>query len=212
MDPYDAYLRNPNEDTWLDAFKGTDMLDKEQRQRNLLEFAAAAVAFEESTKFPALLAVVQWALESGWGEKQTGDNNFWGITAGRNWYGAVKWCPTREALTNQQIEKLDPEERETITSVKARGDGRFDVCLKRKFRSYRSINEALQDYRRILVNGPRYEYCFDAYSSHGDVRKLMQCIADAGYATNPAYGQQLITISNQSNVLEAIAHARLVEA
>ena len=51
----------------------------EDREQRLKEVARIAVALEAQTGCPAQLLIAQWALESEWGAKPAGNNNFFGI-------------------------------------------------------------------------------------------------------------------------------------
>lgn len=178
------------------------------RAERLAEFAAVAVTIEKSKDYPPQMLISQWALESAWGTKQSGRNNFFGMTKADRHGESWDWADTREVLTNYGISKLDPEERASITSKTVRPDGKFDVRLRRRFASYPTLLAGVLDKVMLIQEFARYSPAFRRYQLSRDVLRLIEEVAQAGYATDPNYAQSLKAIAVQANVLAAIKKAR----
>ncbi|TAJ81100.1 MAG: flagellar assembly peptidoglycan hydrolase FlgJ [Gallionellaceae bacterium] len=124
--------------------------------------------------------VGQAALESGWGRREikmadsTNSYNLFGIKAGANWKGKVAEVTTTEyhnGVAHKQVEK---------------------------FRAYASYAEAFKDYANTLSSNPRYsEVLRQGDSAQGFAHALQQ----AGYATDPHYGDKLSKVINSVNTL-----------
>ncbi len=124
--------------------------------------------------------VGQAALESGWGRREikmvdgTNSHNLFGIKAGANWKGKVAEVTTTEyhhGVAHKQVEK---------------------------FRAYGSYAEAFKDYANTLSSNPRYsEVLRQGDSAQGFAHALQQ----AGYATDPHYGDKLSKVINSVNTL-----------
>jgi flagellar protein FlgJ len=132
------------------------------------------------TGIPAHLMVGQAALESGWGRREikmpdgTNSHNLFGIKAGKGWNGKIAEVTTTEyhnGIANKQVEK---------------------------FRAYGSYADAFKDYANMLSSNPRYgEVLKQGDSAHGFANALQQ----AGYATDPHYGEKLSKVINSVNTL-----------
>jgi flagellar protein FlgJ len=145
--------------------------------KKLMPHAAQASA---ESGIPAHLMVGQAALESGWGRREikmpdgTNSHNLFGIKAGTGWNGKIAEVTTTEyhnGIASKQIEK---------------------------FRAYGSYAEAFKDYANMLSSNPRYaEVLKQGNSAHGFANALQQ----AGYATDPRYGEKLSKVINSVNTL-----------
>jgi flagellar protein FlgJ len=132
------------------------------------------------TGIPAHLMVGQAALESGWGRREikmpdgSNSHNLFGIKAGTGWNGKIAEVTTTEyhnGVANKQVEK---------------------------FRAYGSYADAFKDYATMLSNNPRYsEVLKQGNSSQGFANAMQQ----AGYATDPHYGEKLSKVINSVNTL-----------
>ena len=71
------------------------------------------------------------------------------------------------------------------------------ICVQAQFSAYPSIQECIRQYGVFLQN-PRYLKCFTAQSAQAFCLELQLC----GYATDPSYGEKLITIINQFNLTQ----------
>ena len=85
---------------------------------------AAAQQSERDTGVPTSVTLAQWALESGWGKKQTGDNNAFGIKA-------RKGEPGIDVATHERV-------------------GSKLVPMMQRFRSYSSLDEAFRAHAELL--------------------------------------------------------------
>ncbi|HFQ92156.1 MAG TPA: flagellar assembly peptidoglycan hydrolase FlgJ [Chromatiales bacterium] len=123
----------------------------------------------------ALLA--QSALETGWGQhmirKADGSNshNLFGIKADARWNGERAVTSTLEYVDGVAVKELSA------------------------FRAYQSYEESFEDYARFLRASPRYEA---ALRNGGDPVAFARSLQAAGYATDPAYGNKISAILNNS--------------
>lgn len=132
---------------------------------------AAKVAASESG-VPAKLILSQAALESGWGKREikhedgSTSHNLFGIKASPNWKGKVVNVMTTEYENGVPRKMMQP------------------------FRAYDSYTESFADYARLISNNKRYSDVVDAPSAEEGARRIQA----AGYATDPAYADKLISI------------------
>jgi flagellar rod assembly protein/muramidase FlgJ len=126
------------------------------------------------TKIPASFVVADAALESGWGTSQLSLQafNLFGVKSTPDWTGPTIDMPTGEFVNGQR------------------------VTVEATWRKYGSWLEAIQDHASFLLNNPRYKPAF-AYTN-GSTFAI--AIAAAGYATDPQYGQKLVSIIKTHNL------------
>jgi flagellar protein FlgJ len=138
-----------------------------ERMRPQAEAAAQAAGI------PVTFLLAQAALETGWGRHQpraadgAASHNLFGIKAGTGWQGARTLAATTEYVAGK-----------AVTAVEA-------------FRSYGSYAEAFQDFTRLMRSSPRYS---GVLSATGDGNAYAQKLQQAGYATDPRYGEKLARI------------------
>lgn len=144
-----------------------------------------ARASEARTGVPALFALAQAALESGWAGAKPG-NAMFGIKAGGGWRGARQLLKTREVFRDRAQGRRFPE----VISIAPRRDGTFDYIVKDWFRAYASPAESFADHGQMLRANRRYARCFET----SDPREFARRIAAAGYATDPNYATSLIAV------------------
>lgn len=128
--------------------------------------AAEALGIE-----PRLL-LAQAALETGWG-KSLGDNeaarsnNLFGIKTGSSWQG--------QSVARWTLEHAD------------------GVALRKheQFRAYGDTAASFADYVELIGTSKRYSA---ALEKSGDPRGYAHAVADAGYATDPAYASKWLAI------------------
>ncbi len=117
--------------------------------------------------------IAQAAVETGWGQYVIHDGNgtpsynLFGIKADKGWQGKQAVVDTLE------FDKGMPSKQ------------------KAAFRSYSSIDEAMQDYVSFLQSSPRYE---KAVSESQDSQAYFNALQQAGYATDPAYADKLMSV------------------
>jgi flagellar protein FlgJ len=139
----------------------------------------AARAAEAASGIPATFMVAQAAHETGWGRKEIrmadGSNSFnlFGIKAGTDWKGPVARVTTTEVAGGQP--------RKVVQA----------------FRAYSSYEAAFADYARLMKTSPRYQAVVNDVTTHAaDPRRFARGLQDAGYATDPAYGDKLARVIN----------------
>lgn len=152
------------------------------------EFAAAYLAdarrSEALTGVPALFALAQAALETGWGRHAPG-NMMFGIKATAGWRGKRQLCVTREVFADRNQGGRFPE----VVSITPRAGGGFTYVVKDWFRAYDSPAESFADHGRMLRGNARYARAFET----SDPREFARRIAAAGYATDPDYAASLLS-------------------
>lgn len=133
--------------------------------------AAARHASAESG-VPARLILSQAALESGWGRREIRNEdgsttyNVFGIKATGGWKGKVANVMTTEFENGVARKVVQP------------------------FRAYDSYADAFADYARLISKNGRYRDVLTAPSAEEAAVRIQQ----AGYATDPAYADKLISI------------------
>lgn len=194
------------------------MPSKEQvgRLNNILNTIVPLCA---STRYPPLVLSVQWILESGYGTKESGENNVLGITWTKLSPFSYSWCPTHECLTAAQIEALPREEKATVVSIKPiKGvDNLFEVFLKRRFNNYDSEAECLGDKIDLIKMASRYKRAYNRWLEDYDKDRLLYypdrdlvlltSICDAGYATDIKYKSTVLAIAKQKSIIESVTYA-----
>ena len=126
----------------------------------------------EKSGIPAKLMLSQAALESGWGKREIrgedGSNsyNLFGIKATSSWKGKVVNIMTTEYVNGEPQKIMQP------------------------FRAYNSYAESFADYARLISQTERYSEVMTA----PDAKAAAVRIQEAGYATDPAYADKLISI------------------
>lgn len=131
-------------------------------------------ACENTGLFPSV-CLAQAALETGWG-KASIDNNMFGVKASgkptQYWDGTFKTVTTHEVLNGKS------------------------VVMKCRFRAYKSVTDSIKDHNNLLLTLRRYKPVIEAKTAEEQARQLYVC----GYATDPKYGQKLISIITTYNL------------
>ena len=143
---------------------------------------ASAQSASAQTGIPATFMVAQAAHESGWGRREirnadgSSSHNLFGVKAGAGWTG-----PTAEITTTEWI----GGEPQKVTA---------------KFRAYASVDDAFQDYAKLMKQSPRYAgvvaQAAQAPMSAASAQDFAQGLQRAGYATDPAYADKLTRVIN----------------
>jgi flagellar rod assembly protein/muramidase FlgJ len=142
----------------------------------IMRLTTAAVASSKATGVPTSITIAQAALESGWGESalaKTG-NNLFGIKADSLWRGQTLTMNTKEFIKGQW------------------------VVVPALWRKYPSWQASIDDHAAFLKRNPRYKACFACASAPAFARALAQ----AGYATDPAYADKVIDVMKQHNLMD----------
>lgn len=130
--------------------------------------------------------IAQAALETGWGKKMiTGDGgepsfNLFGIKAGASWQGRSVGVSTLEFRDGvMQRERAD-------------------------FRAYNSFADSFDDYVMLLSSQPRYQLALaDSAGSDAENSGLGHRLQQAGYATDPEYGDKIERVMNSPVLRDA---------
>lgn len=158
------------------------------------EMRDAARLASAQSGVPEKLILSQAALESGWGQREiraqdgTNSYNLFGIKATPGWKGKVVHITTTEYI--------DGEPRK----------------LTQPFRAYNSYAEAFTDYARLLGTNERYSDVAKAPNAEEAARRVQA----AGYATDPAYAEKLISImgyfeTTGGRAMRSLADARTAQ-
>jgi len=145
--------------------------------RTLLPFAESISA---DTGIDPKLMVAQAALETGWGRHMIqGDGNqpsynLFGIKADSRWQGDAVTITTTEF-------------REGV-AMKERAD----------FRAYPDYEASFRDYVEFLESNPRYR---DVLDSADQPEVFARKLQEAGYATDPQYGNKINQIMNRDSLM-----------
>ncbi len=136
---------------------------------------AAARASAAITKIPASFTIAEAALESGWGTSQLAQHGFnlFGVKADPSWDGPTIDMNTREFLNGEWVMQVA------------------------KWRSYDDWSGAIMDHAEFLHSNPRYDAAFQAVNAEDFTR----AVAAAGYATDPAYADKIISIIRAHGLL-----------
>ena len=124
-----------------------------------------AMAAQKKYGLPALAIMAQSAQETGWGASTPG-NMFFGIKAGASWTGKTQLLWTHENVNG--------------TSVR----------VQAKFRAYDNPEQSFDDYSHFISSNERYS---DALQFTNDPESYIQAVADAGYATDPNYADEIMS-------------------
>ena len=149
-----------------------------QRQQFVNRITPAARQAASRLGVEPRFVIAQAALETGWGEhalrteRGLSAHNYFGIKASSDWHGKTVNLPTTEYI-----------------------GGRMQT-VEASFRAYDSIAEGFDDYVNFLNENPRYQA---ALANAGDGENFVGALADAGYATDPAYAQKIISIVQRSD-------------
>lgn len=117
-----------------------------------------AAALQAGDPHPDVVAA-QWALESGWGKKQSGKNNYFGIKAQKGEPGTP--VRTREVF------------------------GGKNVMITDKFKDYASLEEGIADRVAFIKRNPRYTKA--GYFAAQTPYQAAVALQKGGYATDPNY-------------------------
>lgn len=134
---------------------------------------------------PVLGLLAQWATESGWGSKPSGDYNYFGLKS----FGKPpqKLVTTKENnLSKDQIEYY----KKKGWFIKQVGS---TVVVKDLFRSYASVDQAVMNQADFLLSNPRYGKA-GVFGTKTPL-EYGEALQKAGYATNPAYAKKIESVA-----------------
>lgn len=146
---------------------------------------AEKVAGELGVEPKALVA--QAAVETGWGQymihsgKGENSHNLFGIKADRNWQG------NKEVVETLEYTQGVPQKQ------------------KAAFRSYQGFHESMQDYVKFIKESPRYR---NAVEQSGDSEAYFKQLQQAGYATDPAYADKVLSVLKSDKLASVTSAVR----
>ena len=130
--------------------------------------------------------MAQAALETGWGASVVG-NNMFGIKANGAfspyWKGNAVNANTQEVINGST--------------------GTYNLA----FRQYASVQDSISDHTYFLIQNPRYKAVFAASTPEAQCQALQA----AGYATDPAYANKLISIITKYGLKDLDKKKRLLK-
>ncbi len=141
----------------------------------IVDILPQARSAAKSLGVSAELLLAQAALETGWGKHTMkfddgrSSNNLFGIKAGPGWQG--------NSLHKTSLEHQDGVLQHQLSS----------------FRAYATPAQSLTDYVDFIRTNPRYQH---ALQQAGDDQAFIREIHQAGYATDPAYADKVMSILN----------------
>ncbi len=149
---------------------------------------------QRQTGIPALFALAQSALESGWGKHAPGNMLFgMKVGSGQNYGG---WKGEKQLLTTTEY---------STSSVKSfpyvypgypvqSSSGKWQYKVKDYFRAYPSPLHSLLDWAGLLTGSSRYQ---GAMQTVADPYRFAEEIAKAGYATAPDYADKVKAVMQE---------------
>ncbi|EAQ98457.1 flagellar assembly peptidoglycan hydrolase FlgJ [Congregibacter litoralis] len=145
------------------------------RLRPLAEEAARELGVD------ADVLLAQAALETGWGKHVTtgaqgSSHNFFNIKAGADWDGATVTVQTMEYRDGVAVREVA------------------------RFRAYESAADSFADYAALIKGSPRYS---DARELAADGEQYLRELQRAGYATDPAYADKVLSILKRGDLAGA---------
>jgi flagellar protein FlgJ len=150
----------------------------------IVDILPQAQSAAKSLGVSAELLLAQAALETGWGKHTMkfddgrSSNNLFGIKAGPGWQG--------NSLHKSSLEYQDGALQHQVSS----------------FRAYTTPAQSLTDYVDFIRTNPRYRH---ALQQVGDDQAFIREIHRAGYATDPAYADKVISILNGETLQRTLA-------
>jgi flagellum-specific peptidoglycan hydrolase FlgJ len=139
----------------------------------------AAQQAAKSTGVPASISLAQFALESAWGTKITGTNNYFGIKAVKGQPFTEVW--THEFLNGKMVEEQQP------------------------FANYATPLDAFVAHGRLLSEDTRYA-SFMTHVRIGDIEGACNALTGV-YATDPNYGQVVYHVIEADDLEQYDQHA-----
>lgn len=135
---------------------------------------AAAKASQAKWHIPASVSLAQWALESGWGKKDLGCFNYFGMKCRVGKNDPFVSLPTREVI------------------------GGKNVMVQAKFRKFANAEEAFNAHAELLALAPVYA---KVRAELPDPIAFAHALTGV-YATDPNYGKLLESIIRGSNLTQ----------
>lgn len=156
-------------------------------EQYVLKYFPYAKKAEKESGVPALFAIAQSALESGWGKKTPG-NMLFGVKVGSGknfggWKGDKQFLTTTEYSSKSTLKfpYIYPGYPKWDTKKK-----KYKYKVKDYFRAYPSPYYTFLDWSGLLTKASRYA---KAMANKDDPNRFAEEVAKAGYATAPDYAK-----------------------
>lgn len=158
-------------------------------------FYPIALQIEKKYGIPAVFALAQSALETGYATSKPG-NMMFGMKAGSSWKGKTQKLSTWECGATGNPVK-DGIYDEVVAIYKA-GDpkgykscqSKFSYKVKSIFRAYDTVNDSFEDWAKVLTTRPNFKSAF----ATKDTVSFATAIARGKYATATNYLDSLKNI------------------
>lgn len=149
---------------------------------------------ERKSGVPALFALAQSALESGWG-KHAPKNMLFGmkVGSGKNYGG---WQGDEQLISTTEYSKKSSLRFPFIFPgyPMMSTTGKWKYKVKDYFRAYPTPFHAFMDWAGLLSKNSRYRH---AIQNRGDPYRFADEVAKAGYATSPNYASKVKGVMNE---------------
>jgi flagellum-specific peptidoglycan hydrolase FlgJ len=149
-----------------------------QQEAFIVALAPAAQASQRATGVPSSVTLAQAILETYWGTSYLAReaNNYFGIKAyARPGSAGIVWIDAWEVENGVNVTRSEP------------------------FRKYEHPVDSLVDHGRFFLENSRYA---SALQATDDPREFARRINAAGYATDPAYANKLISYMDRYNLYQ----------
>lgn len=153
-----------------------------------------AYAAQQRTGISAIAILAQAALESAWGKAAPG-NMFFGVKDTDGVNGNEQLLTTTEY--SRRADLKFPQVI-SVTPVERNRQKWFKYIVKDYFRKYESAEECFVDHCNFFFRNRRYA---KALLVKQDAYKFIAAIAEAGYATDPAYAANLSAVAKKIEAL-----------
>lgn len=155
------------------------------------EFARLVyAAAEKCSDISPLFITAQAVLESGWGKSKVGENNLFGIKAGKNWQGKKVLVQTTEILKDASWKPSPPEK---VLSVSKLPSGKYRYTAQLYFRDYETLEACLLDHFKVLSQKGFADAWAYRKSPIVYAQKLQDSIGSK-YATDPDYVKKISAV------------------
>jgi flagellum-specific peptidoglycan hydrolase FlgJ len=148
----------------------------------LSEAAQSSVTCEKETGIPAALTLAQWALESGWGAHQPGNNCF-GIKSYKGCFG-IQSLKTVEVFKGKRL------------------------TLMQDFATFPTLEQCFAKHALLITQGTRYRPAWANYLKTRSVSALIEQIAPI-YSTDPDYRNLLNRVISMVELQQALTAAHM---
>lgn len=196
-----------------------------KQQDFVTQMTPIAAQIQASNAIDPLVTMTQAALESGWGTSglTRKANNLYGFTGDA---ALNTWLAQNGLFTNTDMQTIlgmdtsaapfilmQTHESATshsqyftragdIISQSQNSDGTYDLMVWRPFRRYDSWLASVQDWAHLISTTPRYAAAY-ADAKAGDATAFANDVAAAGYATEPDYATQLVSVADEISGIQS---------